>query len=171
MIVWFSFNLYVLFEVALLLQYVCPWCSSLTFLITKTFSNLELNILQNVSSISNSHMMTNFKFKTFFIIFNFQVKIHVLTSIGFILIVWWYALLYSLTISSNLSICIFYGIEGTYFGILLLNVLSNLSTITDFPSLCTEYFFISLSTNHGFTIIKVTTFIQPYFVLFISTLL
>ena len=43
-----------------------------------------------------------------------------------------------------------FGTEVTYMQILFFKVLINLSTTTDFPSLCVEYISISLSCNHDF---------------------
>ena len=65
-----------------------------------------------------SYIVTNFKL-TISIIFSSLKLIHVLefTSTGFILIVLWHVLLHSLTISSNLTMYIFFDIEGELSGL------------------------------------------------------
>ena len=62
-------------------------------------------------------MVTNFEFRVFIIIFDTKVSmLDVLdfTSIGFILVVLWYILLYLLTLSSNLSIYAFFDTEAIH---------------------------------------------------------
>ena len=52
--------------------------------------------------------------------------------------------------SSNLSIYTFCDIEVIYLKILFFKVITNLSTTTDFPSLCVEYISMSIFTSHDF---------------------
>ena len=119
-------------------------------------------------------MITNFKYRIFTLTtlleFNSIESIYVLslTSTGFMLIVLWYVLLYSFTISSNLLIYTFFYIEVTYFQILVFKVLINFSATTDFPSLCIKYISISLSLFFHRTIVKFASFVNPYFVWFTS---
>ena len=65
-----------------------------------------------------------------------------LISIDIILIVLWQVLLYLISTLFNLSIYTFFDIETMYMLILFPKVLINsrISVITDFPSLCIEYF-------------------------------
>ena len=56
-----------------------------------------------------------------------------------------YALLYSLIISANLSIYSFFDIENMHLYTLFFKILINLSSATDFPSLYAECLSRSLS--------------------------
>ena len=65
---------------------------------------------KNIFIFRYSYIITNFKFRNLLIIFfiSKSILVHYFTSAGFILMVLWYALLYLLTKSSNLSIYKFF---------------------------------------------------------------
>ena len=104
---------------------------------------------KNVFIFWYSYLIANFRFRIF-IIFSTLKSIYMLDfiSTGFILMLLWYVLLYSLTISSILSKDTFFDIEVIYFSILFFKVLINLSAIKDFL----------------WSIVKFTTFVYPHFV-------
>ena len=85
------------------------------------------------------------------ILFSLLKSIYVLnfTSAGLILIVLSYVLLYLLHASAKLSNYTFFDTEVVIYKFCSLQVLINLSAMTNFPSLHVEYIFIS-SSNHDF---------------------
>ena len=89
-------------------------------------------------------MIINFKFRIFINMFYTNINIGgPITSTGFILNVLCHVLLYSSTISSNLSI---YNIEVIYFQILLFTVLINFSATTDFNYVLKAFLYHYLAT-------------------------
>ena len=90
----------------------------MTFLITRNFFRpiSRISFSKNVFVFSYSYMMTNFKSRVYIITFFTKVKICIILYINdFILIVLWYVLLYSFTISSNSLMYTVFDIETMYF--------------------------------------------------------
>ena len=71
------------------------------------------------------------------------------TSVGVILMVLWYVLLY-LFMSLKLSIYPVYEIVVLYLSTLFFKVLKILSEITDFSLLCIEHIYIAFFSSHDF---------------------
>ena len=134
---------------------ICPRNNIFNFFYHKNFARSiwHVTFCKNVVVFQYFYMITNFKFKIFFIILFIKVNVSARLYINiysFILIVLRYLWLYLLTISSNLSIYILLHIEVIYLQILFFRVLINLSATTDCPSLCVDYISTSFFFYHDF---------------------
>ena len=119
---------------------------------------------KNVFIFQYFHMITNFKYNMFPIIFFVEVNKCVWFYINRLLFYCVMTVLLDLlTVSCNLLIHKLFDTEVIYLQILFFKVLTNFSAATDFPSLCLEYISISLSCNHDFSLIycKVCNFYLP----------
>ena len=86
---------------------ICPWNCLFNFTINKNFFIPVwcVSFSKNIFVFRNSYVISNLKFRIFIINFFLKINICIIFNItGFILIVLWYVLLYSPTVSSNLSI-------------------------------------------------------------------
>ena len=113
-----------------------------------------------------SHLISHLKVSIFFIFF-IPNSIYMLgfTSTGFILMVLWYVLLYSLAISSNLHICWYRG--HIFVNFVLQDSNKSFSNNRFFFIICwIHLYIIILKARFHLPIVKFVTFIYPYFVWF-----
>ena len=88
---------------------ICPWNYIFNFINNKNFFRLVwcVSFSKNIFAFRNSYIIANFKFRIFIINLFLKINICIILNIN-ILIFLWYVLLYSITISFNLSIYTFF---------------------------------------------------------------
>ena len=94
----------------------------------------SISFSKKVSVFWYYNMITNLKFRIFIILLE-SIYVSFLKLTGFILIVLWYFLLYSFTISSNLSIYTFFDIGVISLSVFFFKFLINLTATTNFSAI------------------------------------